>query len=301
MSNVAARRPRRIRKPRPVEERQVVFHRSRINALALPIRGRALFWKEALKDGDDWSLSYRWPIYVGGVIVVLVLCYWTMIVPVGDWGRVPKREVLNALVYPATFGPYFIGLATYAVWSLIRVTGTVVREREQNTLDFLLLLPVGRFTILASKWLGAMWRPWPILAIAYSGVVLGVGCGLYGPLTAVLLVLLPWPSLLMLSLFGLILSVCCRRMLTANVFMACTLVALFIGHLVLYSDFDLLLRVYTTLAFELDTDRFVAGEWHRGLSIAVIEQASFLWFAAVFGVAAFYLFEYRRSEPQGEA
>src|SRR5207249_2004351 len=131
-------------------------------------------------------------------------------------------------------GPYFIGFGIYAVWSLVRVTGTVVREREMNTLDFLLLLPVDRFEILYCKWLGAVWRPWPCLVPAYSGVLLGMVCGLFAPYTAVLLVLLPWPLLLMLSFLGLFLSVWCRRVLSANLFMAGALVALFIGHLLLY-------------------------------------------------------------------
>jgi ABC-type transport system involved in multi-copper enzyme maturation permease subunit len=294
---VVGRRPRRIPMHRPPEERRVVRHLSRINVLALPIRGPALFWKEGIKDGDYWSLSYRWLICVGCVMAFLVVCFWCgTATGVHDKGHdLPStRDIMAFFGYLGAFGLYFVGLAVYAVWSLIRVTGTVVREREQNTLDYLLLLPVERFEILASKWLGSMWRAWPYLAVAYSGVVLGLCCGLYGPLTAVLLVLLPWPLLLMLSLCGLFLSVWCRRVLTANVFMACTLVALFIGHLLLYGEFELLLRVYATLAFGLNTGRFAAGEWERGLGLALIEQASFLWFAGVFGAVAFYLFEYRR-------
>jgi len=198
----------------------------------------------------------------------------------------------------AVYGPYFIGLATYAVWILFRVTGSVAREREQNTLDFLLLLPIERFEILASKWLGSLWRAWPMLVLAYGGVLLGLGCDLYGSLTALLLVLLPWPLLLMLSTFGLLLTVWCRRVLTANLFMAGALVALFIGHLLLYSDFELLVKTYASLAFQTSEIRFADGQRTRGLVLVGIEQFGFLWFASVFAAAAFFRFEYRRSEPQ---
>jgi hypothetical protein len=299
---VAQGRPRRIAMPRPAEERQIIFHRSRIHEFAMPIREPALFWKEGLKDGDFWSLSCRWLTSLGCAVAFLVFCFWCGVASgARDKGAdLPStREVMRGFGALGAFGLYFVGLAVYAVWSLIRVTGTVVREREQNTLDHLLLLPVERSEILASKWLGSLWRPWPALALAYSGVLLGLCCGLYGPVTAALLVLLPWPLLLMFSLYGLFLSVWCRRVLTANVFMACTLVALFIGHLVLYSEFELLVRIYATLAYELNTGRFAEGEWQRGLSLALIEQVSFLWLAGVFGAAAFFLFERRRSEPQG--
>ena len=54
-----------------------------------------------------------------------------------------------------------------------------------------------RPAILVNKWLGPLWRNWPVLAIAYLGVLFGLTSGVYLPHTALLLVLMPWPPLLM--------------------------------------------------------------------------------------------------------
>ena len=77
-----------------------------------------------------------------------------------------------------------------------------------------------------------MWRNWPILAIGYLGVLLGLGCGLYSVGTALFMCLFPWPFLLMLSFLALCLSVLCRRVLFANIALVGFLLVLFIGHIV---------------------------------------------------------------------
>jgi ABC-type transport system involved in multi-copper enzyme maturation permease subunit len=285
-----APRDRKIGAERP---RRAVHHLSRIHPLAWPIEGHALFWKECLKDGDQLSLTYRW-LWLPAVAVPLLAFTYLSLVSVIHAGPFHEHPLMP-FAYFGTFATYFIGLGTYVVWSLVRVTGSVAREREMNTLDFLLLVPVERAEVLFCKWLGALWRPWPWLALAYSGVLLGLVCGLYRPHTAVLLVVLPWPLLLMLSFLGLLLSVWCHRVLSANLGMASVLVAIFIGHLLFYEEFGLLLQVYAATAFDLDPRRMADRDWSRGLELALLEQASFMWLAVVFVGTAFWLFQNRRS------
>src|SRR5947209_12252844 len=160
---------------------------------------------------------------------------------------------------------------------------SVAGEKEQDTLAFLLLIPDERPAILFNKWLGPLWRNWPVLAIAYLGVLLGGGAGLFSPGTALYLVLLPWPFLLMLSATALFLSVLCRRVLFANIVLIALLATLLLLHFAAQAWLGDVMLFYLTLLFDTSLAEFKQIPTRLASQVAVCEQGVFLLAAALCG------------------
>jgi ABC-type transport system involved in multi-copper enzyme maturation permease subunit len=121
---------------------------------------------------------------------------------------------------------YALIVVCFAVGVAVRATGCVVRERQRHTLDMLLTIPVERRDILRAKWRAAIDRGWPWLAVLGSNVMLGLLIGAYHPLSAVYLLLCPWPLVLCLCSLGVLFSVVARTALQARLAMACVLLGL---------------------------------------------------------------------------
>jgi ABC-type transport system involved in multi-copper enzyme maturation permease subunit len=129
-------------------------------------------------------------------------------------------------------GVWCVGLAFHTAAS-------VCKEREQRTLEGLLLLPVERMEILRAKWLGSVLR----------GLFFGYGLGALWVLGLVSGVLHPWAVLLLavgvtvcisfLASLGIWLSLASRNTLWANLTMALFLLLLF-GSSVIRANVDLL-------------------------------------------------------------
>jgi ABC-type transport system involved in multi-copper enzyme maturation permease subunit len=203
--------------------------KSRIHPDALPVRGHALFWKECMMDGTEYSLSVRW-VFVGMAgVAALAIVFQTLY-----YFFPPRDEAglgVRVLAHPLTYTAYFVALLVYALAVLFQMTMSVAFEREQGTLVFLLSIPEDRRLILLAKWLGPWYRNWPILAIAYLGVFLGFCSGLFDWRAALLLILGPWPALLLLGGVAIWLSVLCRRVLYANMALVGFLGVLVLAHL----------------------------------------------------------------------
>lgn len=201
--------------------------KSRIHPWAWPVRGDALWWKECLKDGTEYSLSVRW-VYLGLVCVALLSVVF-QIFRYFDPPE-PSNPRSLAMAYTLAFTTYFVAGAAYLLVVLFQMTMTVAGEREQATLTFLLSIPDERREILFAKWLGPWWRNWPILAICYLGVLLGLGSGICDWQGTLFLIVAPWPMLLMLGGLALWLSVLCRRVLYANIAVVAFLGILVLAH-----------------------------------------------------------------------
>lgn len=288
------RRPRKAaaaltlaEKPAPERHGKRWKFRSRIHPLALPIRDRAIFWKECLKDGTAWSLTFKWALVAAGVVVALGLAYRLgSLVAAG-----PLWELVRNNAYSFTYTSYFLALTAYALVVIFQTTLSVAGEQEQATLVFLLLIPDERPTILFNKWLGPLWRNWPILAIAYLGVLFGAVAGLYSPVTALILAVFPWPPLLMLSFLGLLLSAVCRRVLVANILMVAFLGLLLIAHVAAFGWIGDLLPFYVALLFETPLGEFSKITWLQGYLLAAGEQLLFLLIAIACCLLAFRSFQ----------
>jgi ABC-type transport system involved in multi-copper enzyme maturation permease subunit len=177
---------------------------------------------------------------------------------------------------------------------LFQMTMSVAGEREQDTLTFLLLIPEERRSILWAKWLGPWWRNWPVLAISVLGVVLGLACGLYGPPTALLLLLLPWPLLLMVGGIALWLSVLCRRVLFANLLLVGILGVLFIAHVAAGQQTRMIFSFFIALVGEVPLENLLEKvPWGYAAALALGEQALFLLVGVVAALLALRRFTNR--------
>ncbi len=164
-------------------------------------------------------------------------------------------------------------------------------EREQDTLVFLQLIPESARAILFFKWLGPLWRNWPILAIGYLGVFLRLACGLFSLRTGLILLLLPWPFLLMLSFLALCLSVVCRRVLFANIALVSFLLLLLIGHIVAFHQIGVIFPYYMAIVFDTRLSDFHEFPWTRAMVLAVGQQTAFLTLGVACASLAFFRFE----------
>jgi ABC-type transport system involved in multi-copper enzyme maturation permease subunit len=260
---------------------------SRIHPWAWPVRGHALFWKECLKDGTEYSLSVGWLwrglAVVAGFSVLFQIVHALFPPPQGQLG-------IRAFAYTLTFVTYFIALLAYTLVVLFQMTMTVASEREQGTLIFLLTIPDERSAVLFAKWLGPWWRNWPILAIAYLGVLLGFGSGLYDVIGFLFLLVIPWPLLLMLGGLALWLSVLVRRVLFANIAVLGFLGVLVMAHIAAGKPIVVILAYYVAIlgaSAELALLKEAAGS---ALLLALAQQALFLTLAAAWTGHAFWVF-----------
>ena len=124
---------------------------------------------------------------------------------------------------------FYVFLSGYALGVAFRATAAVARERQQQTLDPLLLLPIDRQEILWAKWVGCLYKGWPWLVLVGLNLAVGVALGAYHPVSAVLLMLVPWPMIGFLASLGLLLSVTLKTVLRANLVMVMILLIFVIG------------------------------------------------------------------------
>ncbi len=261
---------------------------SHINPLALPIRAPALFWKECQKDGTFCSLTWEWFAFAFVGVIGAGLLLRVMDSIAYDPRYAEHRPLIMANIFGGT--AYFIALAAYALAFVFQTTFGVAGEREQNTLEFLLLLPVERREIIFCKWLGPLWRNWPILAIAFLGVVLCLAAGVFSIGQTLAWVLLPCAFLLTFSFTALWLSVTCRRVLFANILMVSFLLLVLVGHIVAASYLESLGRGYVYLLFQGQTDVYDPIGFWRAAAMVSWHQAAFLLWALYLGWSAFARF-----------
>jgi ABC-type transport system involved in multi-copper enzyme maturation permease subunit len=265
------------RRPDPLQRKHRA--RSRIHPLARTVRGNALFWKECLKDGTGWSLSARWLLGAMAIVIMASIGFRMLLLPVEYLGP-GNRSFLLSLAAPFPYTAYFTAVLAYTLTVVFQTTMSVAGEKEGDTLDFLLIIPEERPRILYYKWLGPLWRNWPVLAIGYLGILLGWGLGVYSWTTAVTLALLPCPLLLMLSTLALWLSVLCRRVLHANIILIVFLAVLLIAHVAAWAWLGNAVLFYVMLLFETSLEEFTHIPRAQAIYLALGEQTLFLMVAA---------------------
>lgn len=188
-----------------------------------PVTDEALLWKERYVGGPPLIASPIMlvpaiPFMVTGTMIMLVFLSHVLLSAPDHY-----QEAVRVWSIVLRFF-YYVFLASYLLGVAYRTTSTVARERQQQTLDPLLLLPIDRRDILRSKWIGAMWRGWPWLALLAGDIGVGVLVGAYHPLSALLLCLAPIPLILFFSTLGLLISVLSSTVLRANLVMVVILV-----------------------------------------------------------------------------
>ena len=215
------------RKPGPSDQEPAVTKpaKRRVSPDIFPVQDplptvtdNALLWKERYLGG---TLPFLRPIIQVPALPLLVagglaFCFW--LANLGYRRSFFDHRDIESFAAALRFF-YYLFLACYVVGVAYRATGSVARERQQQTLEPILLLPIDRGEILRAKWLGSLMRGWPWLALILADIVLGTLIGAYHPFTAMLWCLAPWPMIFFFASVGLFLSVVMTTVLRANLMM----------------------------------------------------------------------------------
>jgi ABC-type transport system involved in multi-copper enzyme maturation permease subunit len=183
-----------------------------------PVTENPLLWKERYVGGPPFLLSPSIlipavPFLATGVAVLVVFLLQSLFSSPEEFRRAVETcgLVLRFFLY-VFLGCYLLGVA-------YRATSSVARERQQHTLEPLLLLPIDRKKLLWAKGIGVLWNGWPWLALWLGVVALGTLVGAFHPISAVLLCLAPVPMILFFAALGIFLSVVMETVLRANLIM----------------------------------------------------------------------------------
>lgn len=224
--HIAARRLHKQRgeEPRPAEVAQPRFNRNANRFWQFPpIGDNAVAWKECYLD----------PSYAAVLLPMLsmpmLLCFYMMHVSIWvDAQRAGQRISIDYLL--DLFVWIIIGGICCYIWLVtLRLTGSVVRERERQCLDSLLLLPITTREFLRAKVVGNLQRYWPaLLPFAATWVVVLV-FGDLAPWAGFVLLIAAAVHLYFFAMLAIFLSVTCHSSVSAYVSMGLILLALLIG------------------------------------------------------------------------
>jgi hypothetical protein len=212
-------------------------HRRRTDQLALavrhwahPVREPALLWREIYHGipaapgpgPEGWLLPSigQASIFLGTSAILSLLVY--TVSPTG-WDR-----LMAALNEMFRFVSVLI-LGTWCWFLAFRAAGCVSRERERQTLDGLLVLPVDRDEILRAKWLGNVLRFRELAYVLAMVLVPGLVIGALHPGGVLLFAAAAGVHLAFLASLGLWLSLVSRSTLWANMTTSVILLLLFGG------------------------------------------------------------------------
>jgi ABC-type transport system involved in multi-copper enzyme maturation permease subunit len=121
-----------------------------------------MIWKETYHGSNALAAELLRTVSLGVIIVEAIACAF-LIVSLMHYSQIPLQISLQ---WNANFRVIVINALSVALLSCTAfAAGAVTQESEQNTLDSLLILPNGRRSVLASKWLGSILRVrWPLAA-----------------------------------------------------------------------------------------------------------------------------------------
>jgi ABC-type transport system involved in multi-copper enzyme maturation permease subunit len=169
------------------------------------VGANALLWKELYVEKAIGAPSWDTLASFLGVVLCLVLVLLPVILSVGDISGPFVQGLVQIL------GSGLSGLLLVIV--AVSAAGRVSREREKQTLDSLLALPVSPWDILLTKWLGSVLCVrglWWLLPVIWG---LGLAAGALSPFAIVLLAAAWMVSAWFLAALGLFLSAVCRTTL----------------------------------------------------------------------------------------
>jgi hypothetical protein len=188
-------------------------------------------WKECYLDRSIWHIM---PYAVLPFLFCLIVSH--MLVWVADQG-VPENKLLSES--EALTGTVMLGcVGIYILVVSVRLTGCIVRERQQRTLETLLTLPIAPRAFLYQKLVGNLRRHWTwLLPAGFAWLMLllfGEGRLAIGLVLPIVLAV----HLAFFAMLGLFLSVVCRSTLSAHVSLGLILAVLLFGVPIFLSFLD---------------------------------------------------------------
>jgi ABC-type transport system involved in multi-copper enzyme maturation permease subunit len=241
-----------------------------------PVSDAPLLWKEmdtGISFNDAATGCFMLPaiiiaFIVMGMFLTAILGLSTLSVEdaIGQVRRFVE-EHLNSLIR-------LMSAVILSVWCLetaLRAAGSFVRERQQQTLDTLLMLPVRRERIVGAKWLGSVLRVRSLGVCLLVIWGLGVVTGSLHPVAVLQLALLACVHIALLASLGVWISLIARNQLWAHLSMGLILLLFFLGSnfLQLYANAlagtDLARQEWLRLVFGLGLNP-VRSWWYFGMS-----------------------------------
>jgi ABC-type transport system involved in multi-copper enzyme maturation permease subunit len=193
-----------------------------------PMGDRPLLWREAYQGGSPTNTGFlidMLTMLFCVFLIVQIVLLLSVLSNAGSEFYLFVQEYINPCI---KVGTIILGLLL-CVSVAFRAAGTFSRERDQKTLDSLLLLPIPRRSILVAKWLGSILRfrrlIWLLLALWAFGVVITA----LHPLAAVALAVALALHVALLATIGVWLSLACRNTVSAYFATALLLMLLFLG------------------------------------------------------------------------
>jgi ABC-type transport system involved in multi-copper enzyme maturation permease subunit len=191
-------------------------------------------WKERYLDQNITVISpYMFLVFVA-TLAVGYLSAWITQHSIG--GPVSREVVTMHGVFK------FVLLANFFIYLLLvawRVTGSIVRERQQQTLEPLLTLPLSRREILNQKIVGNLQRQlgwlWPAALAALVASLFGHGHAWVVLLLAIVLAV----HLAFFVAVAAYLTVHCRTIVSAYVSLGVIMLLIFVGTPIVFSFFGL--------------------------------------------------------------
>jgi ABC-type transport system involved in multi-copper enzyme maturation permease subunit len=201
-----------------------------------PVWDDAMLWKELCPGRRLVSVARpdRGMFTMAGMLACCFI-FAHLLYTIGEIAKAePDSYAAAARILTDCWGPglrivYVFALVWYFLGTAFRATASVVRERQMQTLDMLLLISIERSEILRAKWKGALFKGWPWLALLAADLAIGGAIGAYHPLGLLCLIVLPVPVILCACAVGILISTLVRTVLHTNLVMGVLLLGLVVG------------------------------------------------------------------------
>jgi ABC-type transport system involved in multi-copper enzyme maturation permease subunit len=182
-----------------------------------------MIWKETYHGSNALAAELLRTISLGVIFIEAIACAF-LIVSLLHHSQIPLQISLQ---WNANFRVIVINALSVALLCCTAfAAGAVTQEGEQNTLDSLLMLPNGRESVLASKWLGSMLRVRWTLAAAILPLATGIMIVAFDPSKIAVLAIVTVIQLAFAATLGILCSVLItsttRSILVAVLLMAAT-------------------------------------------------------------------------------
>jgi len=158
--------------------------------------GYPLLWKELNQYSSAWQPGSLRNACVGALVLPIVAAIFLgVLLMFSEPSRAPtlSATIERALQTLQSIARAVVSVLTVLLGCLMGVialrhaTASVVREREQKTLESLLTLPVERTEILAAKWLGGFAGWSPVLISLWAVIEFGAVTGTISPASTLIL------------------------------------------------------------------------------------------------------------------
>jgi ABC-type transport system involved in multi-copper enzyme maturation permease subunit len=199
------------------------------NRDSVPIGAHPLLWKEVYHGsrgvGADFGVLV---LTLGAVLIPLLILVFLGFTATSD-STISYYEFARNQLNPIIRGECMCLAGLWAASVAFLAGRSITQEREMQTLDGLLTLPVEREGILGAKWLGSILRGRYLGYALGAYLVLGLFSGAIHPLGVLLMAVAFAIHITFLASLGVCLSLISRNTLWANFTMALMLLLVFVG------------------------------------------------------------------------